>query len=83
MYNCTLYIQIFLALVDLLHLTFQLGDDSCNTVLQNQSICTFLNRIVLEVTHFISSPLNAMRTQAIIASKSKAMSEKKTLRAEL
>ena len=33
--------------------------------LMHSSICTFLiNQIVLEVTHFISGPLNAMLTQA-------------------
>ena len=77
MYNCTLYNMKFSALFDLLCITFQLDADSCSTVLQNQSICTFLNRIVLEVTHLISSSLNAMRTQAVIISKRKAMSEKK------
>ena len=77
MYNCTLYNKKNSALVDLLYITFQLDADSCSTVLQNQSICTSFNRIVLEVTHSISSPLNAMWTQAVIASKSKTMSEKK------
>ena len=66
-----MYVQLYtiqheiIALFDLLYITFQLDADSCSTVLQNQSICTSFNRIVLEVTHFISSPLNAMRTQAM------------------
>ena len=50
-----MYVQLYtiqheiIALFDLLYITFQLDADSCSTVLQNQSICTSFNRIVLEV----------------------------------